>query len=82
MPEKQTATNVRTGETASSDVPTADEAHVAALLREREGYAAYGREERVKDVDAELKRLGVTRADTHKGAERAVPKSRERRTSS
>lgn len=82
MPEKQTATNVRTGETTATDVPTADEAYVAALLREREGYAAFGRDDRVKTVDAELKRLGVTRADAHKGTERAVSKPRERRTSS
>lgn len=82
MPEKQTATNVRTGGTVETEVPTADEAHVAALLREREGYATHGRDERVKAVDAELKRLGVSRADAHKGTERAVAKPRERRTSS
>jgi len=82
MPEKQTATNVRTGGAVETEVPTTDEAYVAALLREREGYATHGREDRVKAVDAELKRLGVSRADTHKGAERAVSKPRERRTSS
>lgn len=82
MPEKQTATNVRTGGTVETEVPTADEAHVAALLRERDGYAAYDRKDRVKAVDDELARLGVTRADAHKGAERAVSKPRERRTSS
>ena len=58
MPEKETATNVRTGETTTVDVPTPDEAHIAALLREREGYARYDRADRLKDVDAELERLG------------------------
>jgi len=58
MPEKETATNVRTGETSTVEVPTADEAHIAALLHEREGYARYDRADRVKDVDAELERLG------------------------
>ncbi|MGA6159595.1 hypothetical protein ACPEIC_40375 [Stenotrophomonas sp. NPDC087984] len=82
MSETEKATNVRTGETADVEVPTAEEAYVAALLREREGYAAYGREDRVKAVDDELKRLGVTRADTHKGTERAVTKPRERRGTS
>ncbi|WP_438478963.1 hypothetical protein [Streptomyces asiaticus] len=82
MSEKQTGTNVRTGETVVSEVPTAEEAYVAALLREREGYATHGREDRVQAVDAELKRLGVTRADAHKGTERAVAKPRERRGTS
>lgn len=82
MPDKQTATNVRTGDAVETETPTADEAYVAALLRERDGYAAYGREDRVKAVDDELKRLGVTRAAAHKGTERAVSKPRERRTSS
>jgi hypothetical protein len=31
MPEKETATNVRTGETVVSEVPTADEAYIASL---------------------------------------------------
>lgn len=58
-----------------------DQAYVEALLREREGYARYGRSERVAHVDAELKRLGVTRGDTHKGVEtatRAKPETRKR----
>lgn len=49
------------------------QAYVDALLREREGYVRYGREDRVKDVDAELKRLGVRRPAAHRGTERAVP---------
>lgn len=59
MPEKETATNVRTGETVTHEVPTADEAYVDALLREREGYVRYDNAARLADVDAELKRLGV-----------------------
>lgn len=58
MPEQETATNVRTGETVTAEVATADEAYVAALLREREGYARHKREDRVEAVDAELERLG------------------------
>jgi hypothetical protein len=34
-------------------------AYVEALLRERESYVAAGRPERVKEVDAELTRLGA-----------------------
>ncbi|MFF9324039.1 hypothetical protein ACF1AY_04900 [Streptomyces sp. NPDC014776] len=76
MPEKETATNVRTGETVTTEVPTADEAYVAALLREREGYARHGREDRLADVDAELRRLGVAVSE---GRETAV-ESKPRRT--
>jgi hypothetical protein len=59
MPERETATNVRTGDEVTTEVPTADEAYVRGLLREREGYARHDRGDRVADVDAELKRLGV-----------------------
>ncbi|MFE9098494.1 hypothetical protein [Streptomyces sp. NPDC007264] len=76
MPENQTATNVRTGETVTTLVPTADEAYVAALLREREGYARHSRGERLAAVDAELARLG---AGVPGGRETAV-ESRPRRT--
>lgn len=37
-------------------------AHIAALVREREGYERAGKSDRVKAVDAELRRLG------HEGA--------------
>lgn len=36
-----------------------DASYVAALTREGEGYAAVGREHRLADVNAELKRLGA-----------------------
>lgn len=75
MPEKETATNVRTGEETVTEVPTADEAYVASLLREREGYARYDRADRLKDVDAELKRLGVNYVGKENAAE-----SKPRRT--
>lgn len=76
MPEKETATNVRTGEQVVSEVATADEAQVAALLREREGYARYDRADRVAMVDAELKRLGVAPA----GGRETAAESKPRRT--
>jgi len=37
----------------------AEEGTVAALLRERDGYAAMGRANRVAQVDAELAKFGV-----------------------
>lgn len=76
MPEKETATSVRTGETVTTEVPTAEEAYVASLLREREGYARHGRADRVAGVDAELDRLG---AEVPGGKETAV-ESKPRRT--
>lgn len=36
------------------------EAKVAALVKERAGYVVHGRSDRVAQVDAELKRLGVS----------------------
>lgn len=59
MPERETAVNVRTGDEVTTEVPTAEEAYVRGLLREREGYARHDRSDRVADVDAELKRLGI-----------------------
>ncbi|MFE2041671.1 hypothetical protein ACFXAZ_12205 [Streptomyces sp. NPDC059477] len=76
MPEQENATNIRTGETTVTQVPTADEAYAAALLRERDGYARQGRPDRVAAVDAELERLGVPAPD---GRETAA-ESRLRRT--
>lgn len=58
-PVVETAVNVRTGDPVTTTIPSAEDAYVAALLRERAGYLAYGRTERAADVDAELKRLGV-----------------------
>lgn len=72
MPEQVPVRSIRTGGLDHLEVATPEEAYVAALLREREGYARYGRSERVDAVDAELDRLGVTREDVHAGQERAV----------
>lgn len=38
------------------ELPTADEAYEAALIREREGYARYGRDAEAAEVDVELAR--------------------------
>lgn len=76
MPEKETATNVRTGESVATEVPSADEAHVAALLRERAGYARYERTDRVTAVDDELKKLGVAVP----GPQETAVESKPRRT--
>ncbi|MGW7239733.1 hypothetical protein [Streptomyces sp. NPDC054804] len=74
MPEQETATNARTGEQVTTEVPTAEEAYVAALLREREGYARYDQADRVADVDAELKRLGVAVAGEREKAAESKPR--------
>jgi hypothetical protein len=55
------------------------EAYVAALQRERAGYVQRGLDDRVAAVDAELKRLGVSRPEAHKGTERAVTPPAEKR---
>ncbi|MFD9225384.1 hypothetical protein ACFWDI_36490 [Streptomyces sp. NPDC060064] len=41
------------------EAPAPDQAYVDALQREREGYVRYDRTDRLKDVDAELNRLGA-----------------------
>jgi hypothetical protein len=43
---------------------------IAALLRERDGYVAFGKKDRIKDVDAELKRRG------YEEPKKAEPKAR------
>ena len=53
-------------------------AYVEALKDERARYEARGNVQGVKDVDAELRRLGVTRA-SKKGPERAVNTPKETR---
>jgi hypothetical protein len=55
-----------------------DAAYIAALKAEREGYARRGDQQGVQDVDAELRRMGVTRAKKQ-GTERAVNTPRETR---
>jgi len=69
MPEKEEKT----------DEEVQREAYVASLQREREGYVLRGLDDRVRAVDDELKRLGVTRPQAHKSTERAVSTPPERR---
>lgn len=53
---------------------------IAALLRERRGYATHGRADRVAEVDAELVKLGYTKASrAGRRVERAVSKPTETR---
>lgn len=54
----------------SQDKKTSAEAEyrIAALKREREGYERYGKTDRVKAVDAELKRLKSSASDAPKPA--------------
>jgi hypothetical protein len=54
-----------------------DEALIAALENEREGYARYGRADRVAMVDVELEKLGVEKKSPPKPAS-----SRSRRSAS
>lgn len=42
-----------------TDEERAQDAYVAALRYEREGYVRYGQKDRAEAVDAELKRCGV-----------------------
>ncbi|MER7046777.1 hypothetical protein [Streptomyces jumonjinensis] len=59
MPEQQTARNVATGAEVVIEVPTVEEMQIFALQRERDGYVLRGLADRVKAVDAELKRMGA-----------------------
>lgn len=53
---------------------------IAALLREREGYAARGMDDRVAQVDAQLEALGhQRRSDKPARRERAVKSAPEKR---
>jgi hypothetical protein len=59
----------------------ADQAYIDALLRERRGYEMFGKDDRVKEVDAALAAAGYTRAEAKKAApkERAVKAKPETR---
>jgi hypothetical protein len=52
---------------------------IAALLRERAGYVQFGKKDRIKAVDAELKRLGHEPDEPEKAGlkERAGRESRQ-----
>lgn len=58
MPDRIPVRAVRNGGLDHIEVPTRDEAHIAALQRERAGYVQRNLPERVTAVDAELSRLG------------------------
>ncbi len=62
MPEQVPVRSVRTGGVDHLEVATPEEAHVAALRRERAGYLRYGKTDRAEQVTAELQRLGADEA--------------------
>jgi hypothetical protein len=51
-------------------------AEIQALLREREGYVRYGRDEKVKQVDAALEAFGHRAKTPAKRATKLTPKPR------
>jgi hypothetical protein len=71
MPELIPVRSVRTGGLDHIEVPTRDEALIAALVRERDGYRRTGRDAQALEVDVELDRLGYVDPSTDpvKGAE-------------
>ena len=63
-----------------SDTPELDAAYIAGLLRERGAYEAAGDDDHVKQVDAELRRVGYKAAAPAKRAEsRPARGDREKR---
>lgn len=52
------------------------QSYIAALLREREGYVRYGRDDDLKAVDAELERVGHKAQTPAKRSLKAQPKAR------
>lgn len=64
---------------AAAETAAPPDQYIDALLLEREGYARFGRDDRVADVDAELQRRGYKAAAQDRAA--AAPKTpRGRRT--
>ncbi|MFE1424366.1 hypothetical protein ACFW6C_02155 [Streptomyces fungicidicus] len=66
-----------------TEVPQTDDPMVAALLREREGYVSRGLDDRVAQVDEQLRLRGYERpADATSASSRATqPKGRQPRGS-
>jgi hypothetical protein len=62
------------------EVPTKDEAVVAALLAERLGYVRRGLPDRVALVDAELARYGHTVAESKGVTDGSPRRARDRRS--
>ncbi|MGV9536565.1 hypothetical protein ACWEU6_21805 [Streptosporangium sandarakinum] len=59
MPEQVPVRSVRTGGIDHMQVDTPEEARIAALRRERQGYLQRGLDDRARQVAAELRRLGA-----------------------
>jgi hypothetical protein len=55
-------------EDKTAEAPATEDPFVAALLRERDGYVARGLDDRVSQVDEQLKLRGYNPSDTPKGA--------------
>ncbi len=70
MPDRIPVRAVRTGGLDHIEVPSQQEALVAALLRERVGYVQRNLPDRVEGVDAALRRLGHQPPDEPKKARR------------
>lgn len=69
MPEQVPVRSVRTDGTDYIEVPTPEEAQVAALRREHAGYVARGRGDRAEQVAVELRRLGADVEENQEGRE-------------
>jgi len=73
MPEQVPVRSVRTGGIDHMEVLTPEEAQIAALRREREGYVRRGLDERAAQVAAELRRLGAEDGAAERGMPAAPP---------
>lgn len=62
-----------------TDTKEQEKAYIVALLRERAGYEAMGFADRVKEVDAELRRLGHEAKPPAKRAEKRPAAPGEKR---
>jgi len=76
-----TADQVRTAEKREAATPggPADDQYIAALLEERRGYETHGRDDRVAEVDEQLKARGYKEAGQKRAAAAkpdAAPKGR------
>lgn len=71
QPETPDVTEGRKKVEEAAKVAKSDDPMIAALLRERDGYRQYGRKDRVKAVDDELKRRGHVDKSEPKGRQTA-----------
>ncbi|MEU8270834.1 hypothetical protein AB0B89_27210 [Sphaerisporangium sp. NPDC049002] len=77
MPEQVPVRSVRTGGIDHLEEATPQEAYVAALRREREGYVRYGKTDRAAAVTAELRRFGAETAAVSQCPEQPRPPTLE-----